>query len=90
MTEEQFTKRAIESLRKPPYKGIHTVFSNFNSAFKAYFGEGSDPIASTNALAKAGKIEMMFVRGGVMIFLPGEGPSKTRVDDTLSKMGIKK
>jgi len=34
INEEEFVLRAVKRLRKPPYKGIHTVYSGFNQAFK--------------------------------------------------------
>ena len=34
LNEEEFVFRAIKRLRKPPYKGIHSVYSGFNQAFK--------------------------------------------------------
>ena len=43
MSHEEFIKKAIVSLRKEGYKGIHTVYSGFNEAFKKYFeGENKD------------------------------------------------
>ena len=70
LTKEEFTRRAIINLRKlPKYKGIHTVYSGFNSAFKKYF-PGEDPVVSTQQLVDEGKIILRPVKGGVMIFLP--------------------
>ena len=37
LSHEEFIKKAIVSLRKDGYKGIHTVYSGFNSAFKKSF-----------------------------------------------------
>jgi hypothetical protein len=33
LSKEEFIKKAIVSLRKDGYKGIHTVYSGFNEAF---------------------------------------------------------
>ena len=55
LSHEDFVKKAIVSLRKPGYKGIHTVFSGFNEAFKRYF-EGENPVEVTQKLAEEGKI----------------------------------
>ena len=33
LSQVEFVKKAIVSLRKEPYKGIHTVYSGFNEAF---------------------------------------------------------
>ena len=72
LSEEEFVVRAIKKLRKPPYKGIHTVFSGFNDAFKRYFG--TNPIETTQRLAKEGKIRIRPIKGGVMLYLPEDAP----------------
>jgi len=88
LSYEEFVKKAIVSLRKEGYKGIHTVYSGFNDAFKKYFG-GEDPIKITNHLAAEGKIAIRPVKGGVMLYLPEDAPaSRTRGEDALQKMGL--
>lgn len=88
LSSEEFVKKAIVSLRKDGYKGIHTVYSGFNDAFKKYF-EGEDPIKTTNQLAAEGKIVIRPVKGGVMLYLPEDAPaSRTRGEDALEKMGL--
>lgn len=87
LNHEEFVKKAIVSLRKPGYKGIHTVFSGFNEAFKRYF-EGENPVEVTKKLAEEGKIVLRPVKGGVMIYLPEDAPAKTSGDDALKKMGL--
>ena len=72
ISEEEFVRRAIKRLRKPPYKGIHSVYSGFNQAFKEHFGK--NPVEATQKLAGEGKIVTRPVRGGVMIYLPEEAP----------------
>lgn len=90
MSKEEFIKKAIVSLRKEGYKGIHTVYSGFNNAFKKYFN-GEDPVAATNELAKQGKIIIRPVKGGVMLYLPEEAPETKDVgDEALKKMGLEK
>lgn len=84
----EFVKKAIVSLRKEGYKGIHTVYSGFNEAFKKYF-EGEDPIKVTNQLAGEGKIVIRPVKGGVMLYLPEDAPAaKGQADEALKKMGL--
>ncbi|MFQ6078075.1 MAG: hypothetical protein ACE5NJ_02930 [Thermodesulfobacteriota bacterium] len=73
LSEEEFVIRAIEKLRKPPYKGIHTVYSGFNQAFKEYFG--ANPVEMTKRLAGEGKIVTRPVKGGVMLYLPKDAPA---------------
>ena len=87
LSHEDFVKKAIVSLRKPGYKGIHTVFSGFNEAFKRYF-EGENPVEVTQKLAEEGKIVLRPVKGGVMIYLPEDAPVRTSGDDALKKMGL--
>jgi len=88
MSHEEFVRKAIVSLRKEGFKGIHTVFSGFNEAFKKYF-EGENPVDATNALAQQGKIVIRPVKGGVMLYLPEDAPaSKSTADEALKKMGL--
>lgn len=87
LSHEEFIKKAIVSLRKEGYKGIHTVYSGFNEAFKKYF-EGENPVEVTNNLAKEGKIAIRPVKGGVMLYLPEEAPGAGSADETLKKMGL--
>jgi len=87
LSHEEFVKRAIVSLRKEGYKGIHTVFSGFNQAFKRYF-EGENPVEVTKRLAEEGKIILRPVRGGVMIYPPEDAPNRASGDDALKKMGL--
>lgn len=87
LTEEQFTIRAIERLRKQGYAGIHSVYSGFNDAFRIYF-HSADPVVTTTRLAEQGKIDMRYAKGGAMLYKPGEAPKKDVSDDTLKKMGL--
>jgi len=86
MTEEQFVIEAIKRLRRDPYRGINSVFSGFNEAFRRHFNK--DPIDSTTQLASVGKIEVLPMRGGrgVMLYLPGDGPRSRKTDETLKKI----
>jgi len=89
LTEEEFTLRGIETLRKGAYRGIHCRFSGFNEAFRTYYGDGADPVGSTNRLAKAGKITVRPCRGGVMLYKPGEAPvAEVAGSAALAAMGI--
>jgi len=74
LTEEEFVIQAIKKLRKDPFRGIHSVYSGFNEAFKKYFG--TNPVESTTRLAAEGKLETRPFKGGVMLFLPGEAPKR--------------
>jgi hypothetical protein len=88
LSYEDFVKKAIVNLRREGYKGIHTVYSGFNEAFKKYY-DGEDPVKATNQLATEGKIVIRPVRGGVMLYLPEDAPlSQSRGDDALKKMGL--
>lgn len=87
LSHEAFIKKAIISLRKEGFKGIHTVYSGFNEAFKKYF-PGEDPVEATNALFKEGKITIRPVKGGVMLYLPEDAPGASSADQALKKMGL--
>jgi hypothetical protein len=88
LSHEEFIKKAIVSLRKEGYKGIHSVFSGFNTAFKKYF-DGENPVAVTNKLAQEGKIVVRPVKGGVMLYLPEDAPAaRDAADEALKKMGL--
>ena len=82
LSEEEFVVRAIKKLRKPPYKGIHSVYSGFNQAFKEYFG--TNPVEMTQRLAEEGKIVTRPVKGGVMLYLPQDAPKAA--EDALAKI----
>jgi hypothetical protein len=86
MSEEDFVIEGIKKLRKDPYRGINSVFSGFNEAFRRHFNK--DPIEFTGKLAAAGKVEVLPMRGGkgVMLYLPGEGPRGRKTDEALKKI----
>jgi len=71
LSPEEFVYKAIERLRVPPYKGIHTVYSGFNGAFREYFPL-LDPVDFTNQMVKDGKISIRPVKGGVIIYKADE------------------
>lgn len=73
MTVEAFVLKAIKVLRKDGYKGIHTVYSGFNDAFRRQFPD-KDVVAVTKGLADSGKIALRFVSGGAMLYFPNEAP----------------
>jgi len=81
LEKEEFVVRAIKKLRGK-YRGIHTVFSGFNEAFRQYFGE--DPRPVTQEMAAKGVLEIRPVKGGVMLYLKGESPRAG--DDVLQKI----
>ena len=88
MSHEEFIKKAIVSLRKEGYKGIHSVYSGFNNAFKKYF-DNENPVDVTNKLTQEGKIVLRPVKGGVMLYLPEDAPAtKDAGDEALKKMGL--
>ncbi len=87
VSPEDFVRLAIAKLRSEPYKGIHSVYSGFNEAFKKYFA-GDDPIQLTNQMAEDGKIALRPVKGGVVLYLPEDGPKTSRGEEALKKMGL--
>jgi hypothetical protein len=88
ISPEEFVRLAIQKLRNDPYKGIHSVYSGFNEAFKKYFN-GEDPVEFTNGLSEDGKIVIRPMKGGVVLYLPQEAPQvKSRGEEALKKMGL--
>lgn len=87
LSYEEFVKQAILKLRTGNYKGIHSVYSGFNEAFRKYY-DGINPIDITNQLAKEKKIVIRPVKGGVMLYLPDDAPQIARADQILKKMGL--
>jgi len=81
LTEEEFVIQAIKKLRKDPFRGIHTVYSGFNEAFRKYFG--TNPVEATSKLAAEGKVETRPFKGGVMLFLPGEAPQRPSAEEII-------
>jgi len=79
LTEEEFVTQAIKKLRKEPFRGIHSVYSGFNEAFRKYFG--TNPVEATSRLAAEGKIETRPFKGGAMLFLPGEAPKRPSTEE---------
>jgi len=81
LTEEEFVLQAIKKLRKDPFRGIHSVYSGFNEAFRKYFG--TNPVEATSRLAAEGKVETRPFKGGVMLFLPGEAPKRPSAEEVI-------
>ena len=81
VTEEEFVVQAIKNLRKDPFRGIHSVYSGFNEAFRKYFG--TNPVEATKRLSDEGKIETRPFKGGAMLFLPGEAPKRPSADEII-------
>ncbi|HSB03732.1 MAG TPA: hypothetical protein VLK23_00965, partial [Thermodesulfobacteriota bacterium] len=84
LTEEEFVIQAIKKLRKEPFRGIHSVYSGFNEAFRKYFG--TNPVEATTKLAAEGKIETRPFKGGMMLFLPGEAPKRPTTDEIIQNI----
>lgn len=84
ISEYDFVVRAIKKLRKPPYKGIHSVYSGFNNAFREYFSK--DPVEATSRLAKEGKIVTRPIRGGVLLYLPEDAPASGSAKNILKEI----
>ena len=81
LSEEEFVVQAIKKLRKDPFRGIHSVYSGFNEAFRKYFG--TNPVEATSRLAAEGKVEIRSFKGGAMIFLPGEAPKRPSTEEII-------
>ena len=81
LSEEEFVVQAIKKLRKEPFRGIHSVYSGFNTAFRKYFG--TNPVEATSRLAAEGKIEIRPFKGGAMLFLAGEAPKRPTTEEII-------
>ena len=84
ISEYEFVIRAIKKLRKPPYKGIHSVYSGFNKAFRDYFNK--DPVKATQRLAEEGNIVTRLVKGGALLYLPEDAPTSASSKGVLQKI----
>ena len=84
VSEYEFVVKAIKKLRKPPYKGIHSVYSGFNQAFRDYFK--GDPVKTTTRLAEEGKIISRPVKGGALLFIPDDVPEYGGSKSVLNKI----
>lgn len=85
LSPEEFVIKAIERLRTPPYKGIHSVFSGFNAAFREYFPL-LDPVIVTQQLAEEGKIVIRPAKKGVLLYKADEVQHVTLGKDALRKI----
>ena len=69
ISPEEFVLRAIVANKKDGHKGLHTVWSGFNAAFRQHFGDTADPIIVTTQMRKDQKIAVFLVKGGVLLYL---------------------
>ena len=83
----KFVRRFIKKFRGE-YKGIHSVYSGFNEAFREYY-DGADPVAFVQKMADKGKLVIKPVKGGVMIYLPEDAPQGNQALKILEKLGLK-
>lgn len=86
LSHEEFVIRAMKTLRKGSYKGLHVVYSGFNDAFRQYF-PGDNPVEAIDRLVAAGKIVKLPTRRGVRIYLPDDAPP-TVGTSALDRMGL--
>lgn len=94
LSEREFVLRAIIALRKPDKLGMHTVWSNFNDAFREEFGR--DPYQTVDWLVKEGLIVKSWAKKGSWLYLKadwekeqqlkGDQMKKKRVSAALSKI----
>jgi hypothetical protein len=87
LNHEEFIRLAVVRLRNANFKGIHSVYSGFNEAFRKYF-EGADPVKVTTEFAGAGRLVIRPAKNGVMLYLPEDVPLGDRADRALRKMGL--
>jgi len=69
ISPEDFVLHAITVNKEKGYKGLHSVWSGFNAAFRQHFGAAEDPIATTTQMRKSEKIAVFPAKGGVLLYL---------------------
>ena len=85
ITKEDFVIQAIKRLRDDSRsKGIHSVYSGFNEAFRLKFSE--DPRVITDQMVAAGKLVVQPRKGGVMLYIAGEEPKQPTGQSALDKI----
>jgi len=88
LSYEEFVLKAIDALHTEKSKGIHSVYSGHNNAFRKYF-DGDDPVAVVKGLEAKGTIKVRPCKGGVMIYKPADFPQTgDNTKATLKKMNL--
>jgi hypothetical protein len=87
LSHEEFVRKAVVSLRKEPYKGIHIVYSGFNEAFRQYF-PGEDPREATAALEAQGVVKIVPKKGGAIMYLAEDAQNFVGGASALRRMGL--
>jgi hypothetical protein len=85
LTPQEFVLKAIDKLRECPYKGIHSVYSGLDAAFKRHF-PGLDLRDILNRLAEEGKITIRPASRGVMLYKGGDVSGTAFVEGALKKI----
>ena len=83
LTEEEFVVQAIKKLRKDPYRGIHSVYSGFNEAFRKYFDNITLPKFDANQVIEKlqGQIDRLQQRLDQMEKHIDKAPDKSQKSD---------
>lgn len=87
LTYPEFCIKAVMTLRKPGYNGLHVVYSKFNSLVTLYYGEDVSPLDVTKAGEEAGVVILKPVKAGKMMFLT-EDVKNFKETTLLAKMGL--
>jgi hypothetical protein len=81
MAHADFVVRAIKNLRRPPFKGVHSVYGGINNAFMSNYGvDKAEAMRLISVVVASGVVDSRPVKGGVMLYLKGEMPESTRGD----------
>jgi len=90
LSSREFILLALEVLPMDGCSGFHVTYSGFNQAFKEYFGVTSitGSIRATAKLAEDGEIDILPVRGGVIIAKPGSGRKIYNAEHVFRKMDL--
>lgn len=80
MTPEQYVLAAITAHKKETGRaGLQPVWSGFNVRFKEKFPK-IDPVELTKDMAEHHVIAIRPIKGGVLLFLPGDSTSSSGTD----------
>lgn len=82
LSHREFIERSIKALRKAPYKGIHLVYSGFNSAFRQYYDE--DPRPVIDKMVAEGFLVLRIAKGGAIVMLASDAGEEKKSEDSSS------
>lgn len=81
LLKEAYKAEQIAKGKTPKdYKGIHSVFSGFNTMAREYYGKDFNVVEVTNQLSKDKIIVTIPAKGGCTMYLPQDAPASLPKD----------